>query len=332
MPLLPWLGAVLCAGVLFLLATGQAQGAEVKPAVNGRDYSRLVVFSDLHLPGRLLSEKGKAVDTVNGWDDVDGIAVTGDIMARRGTEAEYAVAKKFCSRFKKPVYPIVGNHDYIYVEGPDGKTLQGSPPARQAKLGLFQETFGLPALNYEKRFGRYRCLFVSADDLESKFLTQMSSKTLAWLQDELRRHPDSPTIIFFHAPLQGTIQSTNEISDDPKFYAQPADRLRELLRKHPQVFMWVAGHTHIAPTNARFADMEINLYDGRVHQVHCGDMDGRSYLSEQNVTFTTHDTIWSNSLFLYSDKVVVKTYDHKTGAWLEKLTREFRFQPGAKQD
>ena len=289
-----------------------------------RGYSRLVVLSDPHLPGRLIPEKNKVLDTVNGWDDVDGVALTGDITASRGTKEEYAFAKGFFARLKKPLFPITGNHDYIYDAVPDGKTRKGSPEARQAKLQLFQDTFGLPGLHYEKRFGRYLCLFISDDDLESGYLTQMSSGALAWLQDELRGSPDAPTIVFFHGPLQGTIQSANEISNVPSFYAQPAEQLRELLRKHSQVFMWVSGHTHIGATNARFADPKINLYDGRVHEIHNSDMDGRSYLSENDATTTTHDTIWTNSLFLYADKVVVKTYDHKQGKWLNKLTREFR--------
>jgi 3',5'-cyclic AMP phosphodiesterase CpdA len=289
-----------------------------------RDYYRLVVFSDPHLPGRLIAEKNKVLDTVNGWDDVDGVALTGDITAGRGTTEEYAFAKEFFSRLKKPLFPITGNHDYIYDQGPDGKTRKGSPEARQAKLQLFQDTFGLPGLHYEKRFGRYLCLFISDDDLESDYLTKLSSGALAWLQDELRGSPKAPTIVFFHGPLQGTIQSRNEISDLPSFFAQPADGLRELLRKNPQVFMWVSGHTHIGATNARFADPKINLYDGRVHEIHSSDMDGRSYLSENDPATTTHDTIWTNSLFLYPGKVVVKTYDHKQGKWLDELTREIR--------
>jgi hypothetical protein len=33
------------------------------------------------------------------------------------------------------------------------------------------------------------------------------------------------------------------------------------------------------------------------------------------------ETIWTNSLFLYPDKIVVKTYDHKRGAWLPDFDR-----------
>jgi 3',5'-cyclic AMP phosphodiesterase CpdA len=289
-----------------------------------RAYHRLVVFSDLHLPGRLIPEKNKAVDTVNGWEDVDGVAVTGDIAAGRGTPEEFAFAKDFLARLKKPVFPITGNHDFMYDAGPDGKTRKAPSGVRAAKLRAFQETFGLPALRYTRKFGRYLCLFVSADDLQSPFLAAASSGTLAWMEDELAREPDAPAIVFFHAPLEGTIRSRNEVTGIPSFEAQPAKELRALLRRHPQVFLWVSGHTHIGATNPRFADAKINLYDGRVHEMHNCDMDGRSYLSAEDRTIRRHDTIWTNSLFLYPDKAVVKTYDHKKGRWVEKLSREFR--------
>jgi hypothetical protein len=34
--------------------------------------------------------------------------------------------------------------------------------------------------------------------------------------------------------------------------------------------------------------------------------------------------IWMNSLFFYPDRVVVKTFDHTAGAWMEKLERTVR--------
>ena len=293
----------------------------------GRDYTRLVVLSDPHLPGRLIPDKKQVLKTVNGWEDVDGVALVGDITETMGSAQEYAFAKDFFSALKKPLYPITGNHDLIYDAGPDGKMKKAAPDTRQAKLKLFQATFGLAAPRYEKRFGRYLCLFVSNDDLESPMLTVISSGTLAWVQDELRNNPQAPTIIFFHAPLEGTIQSRNEVTGNPNFIAQPADLLREIVRKNPQVFLWVSGHVHLGATNARFADAKMNLYENRVTNVHNSDMDGRSYLSDQDKDTTTHGTIWTNSLYLYPDKVVVKTFDHKKGEWLTALTREIRPNP-----
>ncbi len=289
-----------------------------------RGYTRLVVFSDPHLPGRLLEQKSQVVDTVGKWKDVDGVVVTGDITETSGTAEEYAFAKAFFAKLKKPLYPIAGNHDFIYDLGPDGKLVQASAAGRQAKLKLFQDTFGLPATHYEKRFGRYLCLFISNDDLDSSLLTVMSSGTLAWLQAELRANPVSPTIIFFHGPLEGTVQGKNEVAGRPSFVAQPADKLRAILWQNPQVFMWVSGHVHMGATNAGFVDPKVNVYAGRVTNIQNCDMDGRSYLSEDDHGTTTHDNIWTNSLFLYPDRVVVKTYDHQKKAWMESLTRTIR--------
>ena len=298
-------------------------------AAQDRGYTRLVVLSDLHLPGRLLPEKRKAVDTVNAWKDVDGVVALGDVVEDHGTPSEYAFAKDFLSRLKAPLYPIAGNHEYAYDTGADGKTKRASPEVKQAKLKLFQETFSLPAPRYAKKFGPYLCLFVSNDALDSKFLSALSSGTLAWLRAELRADPQAPAIVFFHAPLEGTIQSGNEISDHPSFLAQPKDELRALIRENPQVFLWVSGHTHLGAVNQRFSG-PANRYEGQVTDIHNSDMDGRSYLSDKDHGTTTHDTLWTNSLYLYPDKVVVKTFDHALGRWLDDLTREIRPNPAQK--
>ena len=34
-------------------------------------------------------------------------------------------------------------------------------------------------------------------------------------------------------------------------------------------------------------------------------------------------TVWTNSLYLYSDKIVVKTFDHGRKIWMEDLERTF---------
>jgi len=63
---------------------------------------------------------------------------------------------------------------------------------------------------------------------------------------------------------------------------------------------------HTPPTNENYAS-EINLYEKQVTNIHNCDMN--------------RATIWTNSLYLYPDKVSVRTFNHKTGAWVEKLDR-----------
>jgi hypothetical protein len=45
-------------------------------------------------------------------------------------------------------------------------------------------------------------------------------------------------------------------------------------------------------------------------------------MTDKDDSVAKHDTIWTNSLFLYPDRVVVKTFDHKKDAWLDAMTRE----------
>jgi hypothetical protein len=126
------------------------------------------------------------------------------------------------------------------------------------------------------------------------------------LRAELRRHSTTPTVIFFHAPLRGTLLDFNDRVNKDDYVAQPHAELRELLLENRQVFLWVAGHMHVSATNESYRS-PINLFEGQVATVHVTDMQ--------------RARIWTTSLFLFPDRVVVKTFDHKQRAWVEELER-----------
>jgi len=302
--------------------------ARTESASQEREYARIVILADPHLPGRLLPLKQKVIQTINGWGDVDAVTVLGDITEDAGTVEEYAFPREFFAALDKPLLPIAGNHDYIY----DGSKLEGGRrkrapvPDRQAMLQRFRETFGLPELSYTRTFGRYFLVFLSTDDLHSPCLTTISSSTLGWLQAELGRHRNEPTLIFFHGPLKGTIKGRNAEAEDASFIAQPEKQLRTIIRNNPQIFIWAAGHMHLGATNARF-NHPVNRYQGQVTTIHNCDLDGRSYLSDQSAGDVEHGTIWTNSLYLYPDRVVVRTYNHLTDCWVDSLTREIKPNP-----
>jgi len=75
---------------------------------------------------------------------------------------------------------------------------------------------------------------------------------------------------------------------------------------NPQVFLWVSGHTHTSPKEESFASA-INVYKKRIANIHNTDMN--------------REKIWTNSLFLYPDKVDVKTYNHKSKKWESEFER-----------
>ncbi len=269
-------------------------------------YQHLVILGDPHLPGEKIKIKEQAIATINTWDDVDMTIAVGDICEERGTNEEYAAAKDFFSKLKKPLYPIVGNHDYLYADNLDakGKKIKAVTETRDAKLNKFRDIFGLKEISYSKTAGRYLLVFLSLDS--PGYLAEISQKQVDWLISELEKNKKAPTIIFFHAPLEGTLRSYNKNANTSNYVAQPGGKIHDILVSNPQVFLWVSGHTHTSPKEESFAS-ETNKYDKRITNIHNTDME--------------RETIWTNSLFLYQDKIIVKTYNHKKGTWLPELER-----------
>ncbi|MBI4806380.1 MAG: metallophosphoesterase [Desulfovibrio sp.] len=285
-----------------------------------RSYQRVVVLSDPHYGLDMSSgsasqaevmqatRKRQTVEDINGWKDVDLVAVLGDIVARYGSPEEYAQAKAFVDEIRKHRAVVAGNHEYKYADQPgeDGK-LRGAPPELQReKLERFKRTFGVPQLHFTKKLGNYLLVFLSTDAVGGTFTTEISERTLSWLEDTLRRHRKTPTLIFFHAPLKGTLENYSPKINGDMRIAQPERKLDDLLRANPQVLLWVSGHTHTPATNVSF-NSPVNVYQGHVTNIHNSDLKRK--------------TIWTNSLFLYPGRIVVKTWDHATGGWLEGSER-----------
>jgi predicted phosphodiesterase len=306
---------VLLLCLLLISWTFLVQAEQVK------DYYHIVVLSDSHLPfkpseikteakqEKVLQAKTAVREHINSWEDVDEIVVTGDIVGEHGTIDEYEYARDYFAGFNKPVYPIVGNHDFVYTDEPnaDGK-FKATPEIKCEKLDRFKSYFNLESVYYSQKVGKYLLVFLSPDDVYSKYLTTVSSSQLDWLQATLSENRNIPTIILFHAPLAGTLYNYNKNVNTNNFIAQPRDRIKEIIKQNPQVFLWVSGHTHTPPTNDSYK-ADINLYENQVTNIHNCNMD--------------RETIYTNSLYLYSDKVVVRTYNHRQQAWMDDFDRVF---------
>jgi Icc protein len=298
---------LLFAAALGLLLAASGRGASTAPASES-PFHHVVVLGDPHLPGKYLPAKEQVIQTINAWADAEAVAVLGDICEDTGTVERYAFAKRFFGRLTKPAFFIAGNHDYIYEDATNsrGRLVRGSAASRGTKLQRFKDTFGLEEVYYSRRLGEYFLVFLSTDDPVSNHLAQLSNRQLDWLRAELSTHSGHPTAIFFHAPLTGTLLNYNDHANKDDFVAQPQSALREVLLRNPQVFLWVSGHMHTPATNESFR-APINVFESQVTVIHNADMN--------------RERIWTSSLFFHPDRVVVKTYDHKAGAWLESLER-----------
>jgi 3',5'-cyclic-AMP phosphodiesterase len=271
----------------------------------------IALIGDPHLPGKNLPSKEKVIRTINGWTDIDRVVVLGDICKETGTTGEYAIAKKFFDGLQKPLRLVAGNHDIIYEDDAnmEGRKVRASAATRRKKLARFAETFRMKELYSAERLGNYLLVYLSPDDLETDLLVKLSEERVAWLGRELAGHRDAPTIIFYHAPLAGTLHPYNERVNAPSFIAQPADRLGELLRANPQVFLWVAGHMHVPATNESY-NSPVNVYEKWVTVIHNTDLERKRP--------------WTNVLYLYPEKVVVRTYEHWQESWLPDMERTIR--------
>nr|WP_279343416.1 metallophosphoesterase [Fundidesulfovibrio terrae] len=276
---------------------------------------RIVVLSDAHYARGTTPEaraqaarKLAVVQDVNAWDDVELVALPGDIVAKHGTQQEYDEALEFVSAIRKPVAVTAGNHEYVYADpgGPGGEFKHASPEVQREKLDRFRKTLRQPDLWYTRELGGYLLVFLSADVTGGSFLTEISNTQLDWLQTTLASNFAKPTLIFFHAPLKGTLVTYSPKINGDQRVAQPVARIGEILAANPQVVLWVSGHTHTPATNLSYAS-PVNLYDGHVWGIHNADL-GR-------------ETIWSNSIYLCPGKIVVKTWDHKAGGWIDGLER-----------
>jgi len=306
------LGTAMVLAILVLFALILCASSSYLPAAS-REYRHVVILGDPHLPGKHLAAKERVRRTINGWRDVDLVVAVGDICDVYGTPAEYAAARSFFDRLNSPLALVAGNHDYIYATpaNPEaGGYYRASVEEQAEKLTRFRQTFRLPALSFSRMVGGYLFLFVSTD--HDRYMTGISDRQIDWLRTELARTPQIPTVIVFHGPLKGTQHPFKRYINQPNAVAQPIETIHNLLVANPQVFLWVSGHTHTPPTEASYAS-PINLYDGRVTNIHNTDM--------------KREHIWTNSLLLYPDKVVVKTYNHQEGAWRPEFERVIRPPP-----
>jgi 3',5'-cyclic-AMP phosphodiesterase len=288
----------------------------------GTDYFRIVVLGDPHLPfkgslhtdpvkqEKVMAAKNKMLEDVNSWDDVGLVAVVGDVVGETGTKAEYDYVRDYFGKFNKPIAAVMGNHDYIYSEtkNAQGYFSWGPPEMRERKIQTFKDVFQLNSVYYTREVGDYLLVFLSPDmTKDNQYMTQISTRQLDWLAATLKKNQKKPTLLFFHAPLKGTAFETDSKDvDKPQFIVQPEAKIEELIRQNTQIMAWVSGHVHLSPLKPGF-HADVNLYAGRVANIHNTDMD--------------RERIWTRSLFLYQDKVIVKTFNHVSKTWEDDKER-----------
>ncbi|MPM40286.1 hypothetical protein SDC9_86926 [bioreactor metagenome] len=95
------------------------------------------------------------------------------------------------------------------------------------------------------------------------------------------------------------------------------------MSRNPQVFIWVSGHLHLAAFNRNCNDEKIYTYKkNNVKNIHNPALRGQGFLTDNDPDgFKKYPTLWTDSLYLYDDRVVIKTYDHGMNTELKELEK-----------
>jgi 3',5'-cyclic-AMP phosphodiesterase len=189
----------------------------------------LAQLSDLHIganwagvdPRPRLEEVIEAVRALP--NPVDAVVVSGD-LADDGSEQSYALVRRLLGRFDAPVHVLPGNHD------------------NRARL---RDAFDLPGagkdpVDYATDVGELR-LVVLDSNVPGQDAGAFDPEQLSWLDVELGRQRERPTIlVMHHSPLPTGIREWDQIN----LVAAEREALAAVVGRHPQVRAIAAGHLH----------------------------------------------------------------------------------------
>ncbi|MGH2892101.1 MAG: phosphodiesterase [Solirubrobacteraceae bacterium] len=157
----------------------------------------------------------------------DAVLVSGDLSGH-GIPAEYATVRKTLEPIGAPVHAIAGNHD--------------DRAALRAAFGLPGD--GAAPVQWTADLGPLRLVGLDTT-IPGRDGGALDTERLQWLDTELARAPDQPTLLAMHHPPISTGVAPWDAIGLP-----PDDRaaLVRVLDGHPQVRRVVAGHVHQAIT------------------------------------------------------------------------------------
>ncbi|WP_083205378.1 metallophosphoesterase [Bacillus sp. FJAT-27264] len=184
-----------------------------------------------------------------------------------------------------------------------------------SRLALYASRTGMPGPYHDHWIDGYHFIFIGTEENLPLFC-DLSKEQLQWLDLKLGEEssPDKPVFLFLHQPLKDTVAGSLESQE---WYGVTQDReLRAILSKHPQTLLFT-GHTHW--------EMEVDntMYPGRGETATMFNAASTAYL------WTNEDEHKDGSqgfyVEIYSDKVLVRGRDFKTGTWIPAAQYEVAF-------
>ena len=156
-------------------------------------------------------------------NEVDAVLVSGDLTDDGGVDACLR-AREILDRFEVPVYVLPGNHD---------------------DRACLRETFELPGvggepIDYVAEVGELRLLVLDSA-VPGQDPGGFDPERLDWLDAELARESQRPTLLaMHHPPLATGVPEWDAIN----LLAAEREALARVVARHPQLRVVVGGHLH----------------------------------------------------------------------------------------
>ncbi len=206
-------------------------------------------------------------------NEPDMLVLSGD-LTDRGDRDSFEKLTAQLSEAPWPIYPLVGNHDSraeLLRAFPDCPTMEG---------GFVQYAIEQDGL-----------LILMLDTLEEgRHGGAFCEKRAAWLTDQLRSHPDTPTLIFMHHPPVVSGIGWMDPGDDEPWM----QHLAAALEGQSQVLALHCGHLH-RPINTQFAGIPLSvtpsvapLVSMDLREISPADPDSRALITTEPPTYALH--------------------------------------------
>jgi len=253
-----------------------------------------------------LNFEGALRDIATQCEGSSGIMHIGDVT-NHGFPKEYEEMLRIVNMYKEQLPDItftLGNHDVGLGDW-------------VSRLALYESQTGMTGPYHDRWVNGYHYIFLGTEKGLRTFC-DLSSDQLQWLDHKLAEQssPDKPIFLFLHQPLKNTVAGSLESQE--WYGVTQDDELKAILSKYPQALLFT-GHTHweLEVDNTMFAD--------RGNTATMFNSASVAYL------WTNEDKHKSGSqgyyVEIYSDKVLVRGRDFKTGTWIESAQYEVAFPP-----
>ncbi|MEG0820654.1 MAG: phosphodiesterase [Burkholderiaceae bacterium] len=174
------------------------------------------------------------------------VVVTGDLSAA-GEAEEYAELRRLLEPLRVPVHLLAGNHD-------DRARLRAAFPVAGAVTGTGPR-------HYAVAVGDLRLIALDTS-MAGRPDGELGPAQLQWLDAELGRHADRPTVIaMHHPPFDGGMAAMDAMG-----LGAGRTELEAIVRRHPQVERVICGHLH-RPIVRRFGRTVAQTAPAMAHQM-----------------------------------------------------------------